>query len=178
MGIIKKAPELLSEEAVKQALDIPDFRHMTKEKTIELVSFIPQMDKEAQLAAIKQVPELAGTALKMAVEYKETVMTAFAEDDEQTKKNLEIISAAVDVYTGMLQDENVNDEVKLEIIAGIDKLVEQGKGVQKQSQDWKTKVLGGMAVFSLTLFAGILTAVGTSSKIDLSEVLKKLPKGK
>ena len=47
-----------SEEAVLKILDIPDFRHLTKDKAIEFVSMIPQMDPEVAIKALEQFPQL------------------------------------------------------------------------------------------------------------------------
>ena len=47
---------LVSIDEVKRALNIDDFRKISKDKIMELVSLIPSMDKEVTIEIIKQFP--------------------------------------------------------------------------------------------------------------------------
>ena len=42
----------LSEQKVLKKLDIPDFRHLTKDKIIAFASLLPQMDTEVAKKAL------------------------------------------------------------------------------------------------------------------------------
>ena len=53
----------LTERKVLKKLDIPDFRHMTKDKVVGFVSMLPRMDPEVAKKALEQFPEFAKTAL-------------------------------------------------------------------------------------------------------------------
>lgn len=50
------AQQLVSTEQVKQALGIESFRNLSKDKIIEFVSLIPNMDKEVSISIINQFP--------------------------------------------------------------------------------------------------------------------------
>ena len=52
----KMAQQLVSTEQVKQALGIESFRNLSKDKIIEFVSLIPNMDKEVSISIINQFP--------------------------------------------------------------------------------------------------------------------------
>lgn len=56
---------LMTESEVKEALDITDFRSLTKEKIIEFVSIIPKVDKEVALSIINQFPNYTDMAKDM-----------------------------------------------------------------------------------------------------------------
>jgi len=47
------ANRLLTADQVKECLNIPDFRHLTKDKLIEFVSAIPDMDREVAIRIIE-----------------------------------------------------------------------------------------------------------------------------
>lgn len=66
------ANRLLTADQVKEYLNIPDFRHLTKDKLIEFVSAIPDMDKDVAIKAIEQFPEFSGYA-KVLVAHYETI---------------------------------------------------------------------------------------------------------
>lgn len=50
------AQNLVSEEQVKDALQINKFSELSKDKIMEFVSLIPNMDKEVAIAIINQFP--------------------------------------------------------------------------------------------------------------------------
>ena len=56
---------LMTEAEVKEALNITDFRSLTKEKIIEFVSIIPKVDKEVALSIINQFPNYTDMAKDM-----------------------------------------------------------------------------------------------------------------
>ena len=85
------ANRLLTADQVKEYLNIPDFRHLTKDKLVEFVSVIPDMDKEVAIKAIEQFPEFTGYA-KFLVAHYETMC------DSILKENGISVQAAMDGY--------------------------------------------------------------------------------
>ena len=59
------AQNFISEEEVKKALQVNNFREISKEKIMEFVSLIPQMDKDVAIAIINQFPTYAESASNM-----------------------------------------------------------------------------------------------------------------
>lgn len=55
----------MSEEEVKKALNISDFRSLSKEKVMEFVSIIPKVDKEVAMSIINQFPNYVDMAKNM-----------------------------------------------------------------------------------------------------------------
>ena len=51
--------KIMSEEDVKKALNISDFRFLSKEKIMEFISIIPKVDKEVAISIINQFPNYA-----------------------------------------------------------------------------------------------------------------------
>lgn len=51
----------MNEEKVLKKLGIKNFRHLSKDKVVEFISMIPDMDPEVAKAAINQFPEFANT---------------------------------------------------------------------------------------------------------------------
>ena len=66
----------LSEQKVLKKLDIPDFRHLTKDKIIAFASLLPQMDTEVAKKALEQFPNFASTSLEVMREYKSILENA------------------------------------------------------------------------------------------------------
>ena len=55
----KKSKKLMSEEDVKKALNVKDFRSLSKDKIMDFVSIIPNIDKEIAISIINQFPNYA-----------------------------------------------------------------------------------------------------------------------
>lgn len=66
------ANRLLTADQIKDYLNIPDFRHLTKNKLIEFVSAIPDMDKEVAIQTIEKFTDFSEYA-KVLVAHYETV---------------------------------------------------------------------------------------------------------
>lgn len=56
---------MMNEQKVLKKLDIPDFRHLTKDKVIKMASMLDKMDPEVAKKAIEQFPEFANTTKEM-----------------------------------------------------------------------------------------------------------------
>ena len=57
--------KMMLEEDVKKALNITDFRSLSKENIMEFVSIIPKVDKEVAISIINQFPNYADMAKDM-----------------------------------------------------------------------------------------------------------------
>lgn len=70
----------LSEEKALKKLGIPDFRHLSKEKAIQLVSMLDRVDPEVAKKALEQYPQFAKVGIQTLVDWKETVGKALVEN--------------------------------------------------------------------------------------------------
>ena len=140
---------LQTENQVKEYLNIPDFRHLTKDKLIEFVSAIPNMDKDVAIKTIEQFPEFSGYAKVMVAHY-ETMC------DSILKENGSSVQAAMDGYRQTL---NVLGELtKAEELDSTDKRFFADKMVEVADKmavlDTNNKnFLAGMTKY-ITWFAG------------------------
>lgn len=82
------AQQLLSVEQVKEALGIETFRNLSKEKIMEFVSLIPNMDKDVAMSIINQFPAYAEMAGGMIVKLDEMCDTAMVKAGESQKESI------------------------------------------------------------------------------------------
>lgn len=61
----------MTEKQVLKTLDIPDFRHLSKEKVMTFFSMIPQMDPEVAKKALEQFPNFSSSVREILQDYKE-----------------------------------------------------------------------------------------------------------
>lgn len=159
-----------SEEYVLKKLGISDFRHLSKEKAMQFVSMLPQMDPEVAVKALEQFPQLKDAALSMAKDYKEAMIKAMDDDSNDVKTVFVTVNAIIDSLQKELERENIDIQERHYIIDQMKEVVEIQRKVRKDGQDFKLKVLGiGGGVVAL-LGMGLVAVLGASGKIDLPEL--------
>lgn len=84
----------LTEEQVKERLNISSFRELKKEQLIEFMSTIPDMDKETALKCIEQFPDFKEYAGNIVERYYDLCKEAIQNDAKST----------IAAYTGILED--------------------------------------------------------------------------
>lgn len=83
------AKYMVTENEVKTALDIDSFRNMSKEKIIEFVSAIPNMDKDVAIKIIEQFPAYTESANIMLAQLNTLCNNAMKENGESQKEAIE-----------------------------------------------------------------------------------------
>lgn len=66
-----------TEIQVLKKLDIPDFRHLTKDKVIAFATMIPGMEPEVAKKALEQFPNFVSISLEIMKEYRGGVRAIF-----------------------------------------------------------------------------------------------------
>ena len=81
------AKNYLSEEQVKQALHVKSFRELSKDKIMEFVSLIPNMDKDVAISIINQFPAYANSA-KTMVEQMNAMCVNILADNKDSRQSV------------------------------------------------------------------------------------------
>jgi hypothetical protein len=89
--------ELVSAAEVKKALNIESFRNLSKDKIIEFVSLIPNMDRDVAIKIIEQFPQYANFASSMISQLNTLC-------DNALKANAKSQSDVIEAYKKILDD--------------------------------------------------------------------------
>lgn len=153
------AKRLLTADQVKEYLDIPDFRHLTRDKLIEFVSAIPDMDNEVAVKVIEQFPEFTGYA-KVLVDHYETMC------DDILKENGRSVQAVMDGYKQTLdllgelaRDEKSSPEDKRYFAEEMVKIADKMAAFDTSNKNFLagiTKYITWFACGTLVACAGVL----------------------
>lgn len=104
------AKKLLSEQQVKDALNIESFRNLSKEKVMEFVSLIPSMDKDIALSIINQFPVFSDLAQSMIAQLSETCDAAISQNASSQDSVFEAYRKILDDLGEILKRENITPE--------------------------------------------------------------------
>lgn len=159
----------LTEQQVLKKLKIDDFRHLTKDKVIDMASMLDKMDPEVAKKALEQFPDFANTMKDVLVQYKENIDALLKENGDSVKAYYDSCDAIISTLQKELEREELTFDERKYII---DKILEvaQMKG-RKDSENKKfLATLAICGVATVTVVAGILAAVlGTNTQISGSD---------
>ena len=112
----KRVSRPYNELQVLKKLDIPDFRHMTKDKVIAFASMIPRMDPEVAKKALEQFPNFASTSLDIMKEYRYVLEEAMQDDRESTQVCYDMYNRVMDSLEKILHEEELSFDEKTYIL--------------------------------------------------------------
>lgn len=86
----------ISEEKMLQTLDIPDWRHMTKDKVLEFASQMYKLDPEVAKHAISQFPNFSELGINIVATLKDSLTEICESDDKHMDRAYEINEKILD----------------------------------------------------------------------------------
>ena len=117
---------LISSDDVKRALNVDDFRKVTKDKIMEFVSLIPSMDKEVAMEIIKQFPSFVDFGTTVIEQLRLLVDEALKANDDSQSASLDAYRKVLDELSILLQKEHINEEerkwIVKEMMSAVDKM--------------------------------------------------------
>ncbi|MBR6826523.1 MAG: hypothetical protein IKM59_08260 [Oscillospiraceae bacterium] len=155
--------KLVSENDVKKALGIKDFRNISKDKIMEFVSLIPNMDKEVVLSIINQFPvykDFAVCAIKTLTDMSDA---ALEKNDSSHKETIGAYRKILDDLGEVLKKDNITseerDSISDKMITIADKIAAkdtENKGFIVDILKYGASIIGGALVIGATIL-GVTT---------------------
>ncbi|MBW3080149.1 hypothetical protein [Bifidobacterium saguinibicoloris] len=155
----------LNEQQVLKKLGIPDFRHMTKEKAITLVSMLDRVDPRVAMEALKQFPALAGMLVDEAKEYREIIFRAFDSNDQSNKAAMDTINKVIDVLSGRLDKDDLTDEERLRLTQQIVDLAKMAADKDSENKQFHIRLAATVTAAFVALAGVAVVALGGNAKI-------------
>lgn len=108
--------KILTEQQVKDALQIDSFRNLSKEKIIEFASLIPNMDKDVAISIINQFPAYAESSRKLLEQFKNVCDKALENNKDSQKDAIMAYKKILDDLGEVLKKEEVTPLERSRII--------------------------------------------------------------
>ena len=119
----------LSEAEVLKKLDIPDFRHMTKDKIINFASMLENMDPEVAKKAIEQFPDFAKMTLQAFKEYRTVLEKTLDASKESSEDCFKLFDKVITALEKCASQEGITFEEKKYYL---DNMIEIARMVEKK----------------------------------------------
>ena len=150
-------------------LDIPDFRHLSKDKGMKFASMLPNMDPEVAKKALEQFPEFANTAKEMLVDYKLILEKGMESNEKSIVSCYDASKLIIDSLQKELEDEELEFEERKYII---DKMLEVSKMMNEKDTENKKFILG-LSMIAGAVVTGVIgvaaSVLGGNSQIELAD---------
>lgn len=159
----------MTEEKVLRKLDISDFRHMTKEKVVDFVSMIPQMDPEVAKLALEQFPSFAETGRELIGCIKDSMNTIVSSNAENMAEFNARCKEILDTLEEELKREDLSDEGRQAIIDGIMQLMSLMSQKDAENKEFHHKIFRDVikGSFVVLMIVGVPLGFHISNKMDI-----------
>lgn len=128
----------LTEREVLQQLNIPDFRHITKDKIMTFASMLQNMEPEVAKKALEQFPEFAKMALEVLKDYRSFMEKTLDGNSASSKQCYDIYNEVIDASKTCLAKGDLPFEEKkyyIEKMMEIAKMAES-KDIENKGFNW------------------------------------------
>ncbi|MDF7641338.1 hypothetical protein PT279_07040 [Bifidobacterium sp. ESL0784] len=157
----------LSEQQVLDTLDIPDFRHMSKDKIMSFASLLPDMDREVAINAFKQFPEFAETSVQVMSDFKDISSKALDQNSHSVQDFDALCDRVIDIIEASMNDDltfNQRDQLIDRMMQVLDKKAEMDASNKK----FIGKIIGGVGAVVTVVVAGAVSLLG--GKVDFRQI--------
>lgn len=163
----------MSEEKVLKKLDIPDFRHLSKDKVISMMSMLDRMDPEVAKKAIEQFPDFAVTCKEIVSEYSTVVQKELEQNKEVTSVNMEANMITINTLNEMLKKDEYSFEEKQYIIEQLKYFTSNVDKIDTRNKNF-LYAMGGM--FAIVVIGGVVamaSSLGGNTDVDVDSLMHK-----
>jgi glycyl-tRNA synthetase alpha subunit len=157
----------LTEREVLQQLNIPDFRHITKDKVMTFASMLQNMEPEVAKKVLEQFPEFAKMTLEVLKDYKEVMEKTLDNNSESSKQCFDIYNEVMNALKSCLAKDDISFEEKKFYI---DKMMEiakmaESKDLENKGFNWRTITMGTLAVLTVLGIGASILGGNTNIKL-------------
>lgn len=103
---------LLTEQQMLNQLNIPDFRHITKDKVMTFASMLQNMEPEVAKKALEQFPEFAKMTLEVMREYKSVLDKALEDNTASVKQCYDIYNVVLETLKNCVEKNDLSFDEK------------------------------------------------------------------
>lgn len=150
----------LTERQVLEKLDIPDFRHITKDKVMEFASMLNKMEPDVAKKAIEQFPEFARMALAALKDYRAVMDKTLDSSDKSTKRCYDIYDEVVSALKACLKQDNLPFEEKKYYIEKMMEVARMSEKKDSENKHFNWGLVGAAAAVVVTVIGIGASALG------------------
>jgi len=159
--------KMLTEAQVLKKLNIPDFRHLSKDNVMSFVSMIDKMDPEVAKKALEQFPDFARVSIEGLNNLKDTVSKAMDDDKESANRFFDMCDTIIDAIKLAMSDGEVTFEEKKYCIDKMQEIAKMASEKDSEGKKFKWSLVANFALTTVTVVAATVAVLGGATNIEL-----------
>ena len=151
--------KILTEAQVLEKLNIPDFRHLSKDNVMSFASMIQNMDPEVAKKALEQFPDFTKTVLDALKDFKGVIDKSFDDDKESANQCYALYDRVQTALEKCLDNETLSFEERKYYIEQMKEVAQLATDKDSEGKKFKwanIAAFGTVAVAAATAMAAIL----------------------
>ncbi len=160
----------ISEKDLLKLLDIPSFRHMSKDKLVSFVSALPEIDPEVAKKALEQFPDFASAMIEITGRCKETIAKCLEGSDVGTKTCLAACSVINDSVQRELAKGELTFEEREHLIDKSIQVVQLMREIDADNKRFLINVARIAVAVSVFATGALITVLGGKTNITLPNI--------
>ena len=162
----------IDEKDLLKILDIPSFRHMTKDKLASFVSALPDIDPEVAKKALEQFPNFASAMTEITAHYKDVISECLEGSDADTAICLDACTAIIESIQRDLGKDGLSFEERERLIDKQIQVVQMMRSIDADGKRFRIDITRiGVVAFGFTALV-LVTAIGGKTSIRLPETIR------
>ena len=160
------ATKLLSANEVLKILDVKDFRSIPKDKIIEFVSMIPNMDKDVAMECVKQFPNFKDSTQTMVTQLYSLCDRMIDDDKSNRKAIIESYQKILDDLSILLKRKFLSYKKRQYIIEKMIEVADKIDAINDKQQSFNKNVLAlaGICTAFIATVGGAILGVKITKK--------------
>lgn len=154
----KKKTKMMTEKEVLDALEISDFRHMTKNKIMKFTSLVPQMDKEVAKTALQQFPHFAQMSIEVINCYKEIMGTVLRDNALSMNDFYNSCDTVILALNELLRKDKLKFKQKKSLIDNMIQILKMKDDKDRENKVWLSELIKTTSIAATTIL-GIVGAI-------------------
>ena len=157
----------LSEKDVLKKLDIQDFRDITKDKVMDFVSILPNMDTEVAKKAIEQFPEFIKFSTEAFKDYRGVLEKTLNANEESSKACFDMYEKVLSILEKCSLKEDISFEEKKYYFDKMFEIIQMVEKKDSENKAFYQKLLNAGATVLVAIVGIGAAAIGVKSDINL-----------
>ena len=161
--------KVLTETQVLKKLNIPDFRHLSKDKVMSFASMIQDMDPEVAKKALEQFPQFTQIAIESLKDIKETAVKAFDDDKESAARFFNTCDEITAALKASLSADDLSFEEKKYYIEQMKEVAKMVADKDLEGKKFKWSTLAIFATVAVVVLGTAAALLGGNSSINIKD---------
>ena len=160
-------PKTLTEAQVLEKLNIPDFRHLSKDNVMSFASMIQNMDPEVAKKALEQFPDFTKSVLDALKDFKGVIDKSFDDDKESANQCYVLYNRVQTALEKCLDNKTLSFEERKYYIDQMKEVAQLAADKDSEGKKFKWNNIAAFAMVAVAATAAMTAILGGNTNFEL-----------